>query len=104
MDFYADDAVLVVRPGQVTRGKWRIRRTFEAIAKHFGNALSVGQGAAMVPEGDGTALVVMETLLHVGDAAEPVTRRATYVFRRYDACGWLSTIDNSYGTDLLGAA
>ncbi|WP_298936382.1 hypothetical protein [uncultured Ruegeria sp.] len=48
-----------------------------------------------------TTLVIMETHLHIGDEIKPVTRRATYVFRRDPIYGWLCTVDNSYGTDLL---
>jgi uncharacterized protein (TIGR02246 family) len=103
MGFYAQDAVLVVEPGRIARGKPQIRSAFEAIARHFGDALTVSQGAAQVLEGDGTALVIMETLLHVEDA-EPVIRRATYVFRQDATSSWLCTIDNSYGTDLLDAS
>ncbi len=103
MAFYADDAVLVVQPGQIAKGKPQIRKAFEAIAKHFQNALTVTQGEAQVIEGADTALVIMETHLHIGDAPEPITRRATYVFRKDGADGWLCTVDNSYGTDLLGA-
>lgn len=103
MEFYADDAVLVVQPGQMARGKPEIRRAFVAIAKHFKNALTVKQGDAQVIEGAGTALVIMETLLCVGDAGESIKRRATYVFQRNQTGDWLCTIDNSYGTDLLGA-
>lgn len=101
MGFYADDATLVVRPGQMAQGKPQIRKAFEAIAKHFKNALTVTQGKAVVIEGDNTALVVMETLLHIADADEAITRRATYVFRKDPGLGWLCTVDNSYGTDLL---
>jgi len=103
MEFYADDAVLVVQPGQIARGKAQIRKAFEAIAKHFKNALTVSQGEAQVIEGGDTALVIMETHLHIGDEAEPVTGRATYVFRKDLARGWLCTVDNSYGTELLNA-
>lgn len=101
MDFYADDAVLVVQPGRVAKGKPQIREAFVAIAKHFKNTLTVSQGAAHVIEGADTALVIMETHLHIADTATPVTRRATYVFQRDQAHGWLCTVDNSYGTDLL---
>lgn len=104
MDFYAEDAVLVVQPGQSAKGKTQIRKAFEAIAKHFQNALTVTQGDAQVIEGGGTALVIMETLLFIGDAKEPIKRRATYVFRQEDNGNWLCTVDNSYGTDLLEAA
>lgn len=101
MEFYADDAVLVVQPGQIARGKVQIRKAFAAIAKHFGNTLTVTQGEAEVIEGGGTALVIMETLLHVGEAEEPIVRRATYVFVQDKTYGWLCTVDNSYGTELL---
>jgi len=101
MDFYADDAVLVVQPGQIAKGKPQIREAFVAIAKHFKNTLTVTQGAAHVIEGAETALVIMETHLHIAETATPVTRRATYVFKRDQAHGWLCTVDNSYGTDLL---
>lgn len=101
MQFYADDAVLVVQPGQIARGRVQIRKAFEAIARHFGNTLTVTQGKAQVIEGGETALVIMETLLRIGGAAEPVVRRATYVFVQDKTRGWLCTVDNSYGTDLL---
>ncbi|MEN8657129.1 SgcJ/EcaC family oxidoreductase [Marivita sp.] len=104
MDFYADDAVLVVQPGQVARGKAQIKNAFIAIAKHFGNALTVTQGDAQVLEGADAALVIMETLLSIGNAEGPIKRRATYVFRKDHSGAWLCTIDNSYGTDLLDAA
>ncbi len=104
MDFYAEDAVLVVQPGQIASGKVQIKKAFEAIAKHFQNALTVTQGAAQVLEGAGTALVIMETFLFIGDTKEPVKRQATYVFQRDEKGRWLCTVDNSYGTGLLDAA
>lgn len=104
MNFYADDAVLVVQPGQVARGKAQIKNAFIAIAKHFGNALTVSQGDAQVLEGADTALVIMETLLSIGNAEGPIKRRATYVFRKDHSGALLCTIDNSDGTDLLDAA
>ncbi len=103
MAFYADDAVLVVQPGKIARGKTQIRQAFEAIAKHFKNALAVTQGEALAIEGAGTVLVVMETLLFAGDAQSPIKRRATYVFKKTGNDGWLCTVDNSYGTELLDA-
>lgn len=104
MEFYAEDAVLVVQPGQIASGKPQIRKAFEAIAKHFKNELTVTQGDAQVIEGAGTALVIMETLLFFGEANEPVKRKATYVFQKDQTGRWLCTVDNSYGTDLLDAA
>ncbi|MEM1388595.1 MAG: SgcJ/EcaC family oxidoreductase [Pseudomonadota bacterium] len=102
--FYAEDAVLVVQPGQMARGKAQIKKAFAAIAKYFKNTLNVTQGQAHVIEGADTALVIMETVLHIAGADAPITRRATYVFKRDEAQRWLCTVDNSYGTDLLNDA
>ena len=103
MEFYAEDATLVVKPGLSATGKPRIRKAFEAIAAHFQHRLKVRQGRMQVVEGGDTALVIMETILETGDqsADTPVVRRATYVFRKSAAGRWLCVIDNSYGTALL---
>jgi len=106
MDFYAEDATLVVKPGMLARGKPAIRRAFEAIAANFDHDITVKQGRMEVIDGGDTALVIMETLLQSsGGTGVPTTetRRATYVFRRGDGGSWLCVIDNSYGTSLLDA-
>ena len=103
MDFYTDDAVLVVKPGLNVVGKESIRAAFVRIAEYFGGSLQVGQGRMEVLETGDTALVIMEsTLDYRGPDGAPahVTRRATYVFRRSDG-RWLCAVDNSYGTSLL---
>ncbi|MDM9623647.1 SgcJ/EcaC family oxidoreductase [Rhizobium sp. S96] len=106
MEFYAEDATLVVKPGLIASGKEQIRRAFVAIADYFDHSIVVTQGDMQVIEGADTALVIMETVLQTsgkGGSPSSVTRRATYVFRR-DADGkWLCVIDNSYGTDLLNS-
>ncbi len=101
MDFYAEDATLVVKPGLNATGKTAIRKAFVAIAAHFKNSLKVRQGRMEVIEGGDTALVIMESLLDVEGQPEPIVRRATYVFRRSEDGRWLCIIDNSYGTSLL---
>jgi uncharacterized protein (TIGR02246 family) len=103
MDFYADDATLVVKPGLHVTGKDKIRAAFVKIAEHVRHSLVVGQGRIEVIEGADTALVIMESTLDYLDAEEKVsaTRRATYVFRRDADARWVCTVDNSYGTDLL---
>ncbi len=104
MEFYADDATLVIKPGLSVTGKDGIRKAFVAIAEHVGHSLVVKQGRMQVLEGGGTALVIMESLLDfaVDGKATQVTRRATYVFRQQGDGRWVCLIDNSYGTDLLG--
>jgi uncharacterized protein (TIGR02246 family) len=103
MDFYADDATLVVKPGLNVTGKDNIRAAFARIAEYVQHSLVVGQGRMEVIEGGDTALVVMESTLAYLDAGEKVdvTRRATYVFRREGGGRWVCTVDNSYGTALL---
>ncbi|KRB49997.1 hypothetical protein ASE04_15525 [Rhizobium sp. Root708] len=106
MEFYAEDATLVVKPGLIASGKEQIRRAFAAIADYFDHSIVVTQGDMHVIEGADTALVVMETVLQTSgkeDMPAPITRRATYVFRRDAAGRWLCVIDNSYGTDLLNS-
>jgi uncharacterized protein (TIGR02246 family) len=106
MDFYADDATLVVKPGLSVTGKDAIRAAFVRIAEYVQHSLVVGQGKMEVIEGGGTALVIMESTLAYLDAGEQVnvTRRATYVFREEAGGRWACTVDNSYGTDLLAYA
>ena len=106
MEFYADEAILVIKPGLVAKGKEQIRKAFIAIAEHFGHNLVVKQGEMQVVQGGNTALVIMETILEtIGPTGllSRTTRRATYVFREEQNGAWLCVIDNSYGTDLLGA-
>jgi len=105
MDFYAEDATLVVKPGLSVSGKANIRKAFVAIADHFQHRLVVRQGRMeLIPGGD-TVLVIMESLLSYPEngATTHVTRRATYVFREESPGHWACVIDNSYGTDLLAA-
>ena len=105
MEYYAEDAALVVKPGMVVRGKENIRNAFIAIADYFQHRLVVTQGKMEIIEGGGNALVIMETRLDIPTAEAgitQVTRRATYVFRQQGE-RWLCTVDNSYGTDLLDA-
>jgi uncharacterized protein (TIGR02246 family) len=68
MDYYAEDAALVVKPGMVVRGKENIRKAFIAIADYFQHRLVVTQGKMEVIEGGGNALVIMETRLDIPTA------------------------------------
>lgn len=100
MEFYADDAILVVRPGRIASGKDEIRAASEAIAAHFDHSLRVEQAGLKVLEADGTALVLARTIVSAADTP-PVERQATYVFNRSATGEWLCVIDNSYGHELL---
>ena len=103
MDFYSDDAILVVRPGKIARGKKEIKEAFIKIAKYFDNSIVPTQGKMEFLEAGDTVLVISQTLLDANSAQESeysMERRATYVYRLIDG-KWLCVIDNSYGTTIL---
>lgn len=108
MEFYSADAVLVVRPDVIAKGKAQIRKALAAIAEFFNHNLTVKQGNMCILEAGDTAMVLSRTLLDIGpktDAANhSIERKATYVFKRDSDNRWRCIIDNSYGAELLDAA
>lgn len=103
MTYYTDDAILVVKPGMIARGREEIKQAFIKIAKYFNNSLVPTQGEMIVLETGDIALVISQTLLDAEkDESEfSMDRRATYVFKKNSEGQWLCAIDNSYGTDLI---
>lgn len=104
MDFYTDDATLVVVPGRAANGKDEIRQAFVAIAEHFQHTLYVTQGDMIVIEAGDTALVIAQTNVRANmktGAPTMETRNATYVFKRGPDARWRCIVDNSYGAALL---
>ena len=100
IDIYADDAVLVVKPGMNALGKGQIRKAFEAIAAHFNHTLHVHQAGMRILEAGDTALVIAKTVVSASNMPA-VDRSATYVFKKNSSGEWLCKIDNSYGHELL---
>ncbi|WP_027089539.1 YybH family protein [Thomasclavelia saccharogumia] len=103
MEFYTEDALLVVKPGLEVQGKKRIKQAFIKIAAYFKNSIVPTQGKMMMLEAGDTVLVLSQTLLDSSNKDESeysMDRRATYVYRLVDG-KWLCAIDNSYGTTLL---
>lgn len=103
MDFYTEDAVLVVKPGLEVQGKDAIKKAFIKIAGYFKNSLVPTQGKMLMIEAGDTVLVLSQTLLNADNKSESdysMERRATYVYRKVNG-KWLCAIDNSYGTTLL---
>ena len=103
MNYYTDDAILVIKPGMIARGKEEIKTAFIKIAKYVNNSLVPTQGEMIVLDAGDTALVISQTLLEANknDNEYSMDRRATYVFKRGPQGEWLCAIDNSYGTDLI---
>ncbi len=103
MEFYTEDAVLVVRPGLEAKGKAAIKDAFLKIAAYFNNSVVPTQGKMQMLEAGDTVLVLSQTLLDADqkeDSEYSMDRRATYVYRNIGG-KWLCAIDNSYGTTLL---
>ena len=103
IEFYTDDAVLVVRPGLEVKGKDAIKSAFIKIAAYFKNSIEPTQGKMLMIEAGDTVLVLSQTLLDADNKESSeysMDRRATYVYRNIDG-KWLCAIDNSYGITLL---
>ncbi|MCX5779991.1 MAG: DUF4440 domain-containing protein [Firmicutes bacterium] len=103
MKYYADDAILVVKPGMIARGKVEIKKAFIAIAKYFNNSVVPTQGEMIILEAGDIALVISHTLLAADkdNSQYSMDRKATYVFKKASLGEWLCAIDNSYGTELI---
>ncbi|TAH81306.1 nuclear transport factor 2 family protein [Bacillus sp. PS93] len=104
MNYYSEDAVLVVKPGMIARGKEEIKKAFITIANYFNHHIVPTQGKMILLEAGDTVLVLSQTLLDSDkkDSEYAMERRATYVFKKSAQGEWLCVIDNSYGTDLIG--
>ncbi|WP_024873597.1 YybH family protein [Tolumonas lignilytica] len=100
IDIYAENAVLVVKPGMNVIGKEQIKKAFIAIAAYFEHSLDVTQAGLEILESGDTALVLAKTKVSANNQP-PLERKATYVFQHFAQKGWLCVIDNSYGHDLL---
>ena len=103
MNFYTEDAILVVKPGLIVQGKENIKNAFIKIAKYFKNNIVPAQGNMVMLETGDTVLVLSQTLLDAKNretSEYSMDRRATYVYRNING-KWLCAIDNSYGTTLL---
>lgn len=103
MNFYTDDAVLVVKPGLKVKGKEAIKSAFIKIAAYFKNSVVPTQGNMIMLESGDTVLDLSQTLLDADNkntSEYSMDRRAKYVYRKING-KWLCAIDNSYGTTLL---
>ena len=62
MEFYAEDATLVIMPGRTATGKEQIRSAMVRIAEYFNHSVQVSQGEMIVLEGGETARVLADIL------------------------------------------
>lgn len=107
MNFYAEDAMLVIAPERYAKGKTQIRKAFDAISEYFNHSLEVEQGKMIFFDMGDIALVLAKTFVRAPgkpDSQFSSERDATYVYRKAPSGEWLCVIDNSYGTALLNQA
>lgn len=105
MNYYTEDAVLVVKPGLEAHGREAIKKAFIKIAAYFQNSVVPTQGKMLMVETEDTVLVLSQTFLDTDNketSEYSMERRATYIYRKVNG-EWLCAIDNSYGTTLLDA-
>ena len=84
MEFYTEDAVLMINGEKEAHGKKAIKEAFIQIAAYFQNSLVPTQGKMRMIEAGDTVLVLSQTLLDADNKAESaysMERRATYVYR-----------------------
>ena len=101
MGIYTDDAILVIEPGRIAKGKSAIREAFVIIAGYFNNGLQVQQEGMEILESGDTALVLANTVIWAPNLPRTL-RKATYIFNRSASGEWLCSIDNSYGHEVIG--
>ena len=100
VSIYAEDAVLVVKPGLNALGRIQIGVAFGQIAANFNHTLRVRHVGINVLEAGDAALVMVRAMVSASNL--PETRRdAAYVFKRTSAGKWLCKIDNAYGHGLI---
>lgn len=105
VNYYTDDAILVVKPGTIAYGREKIKSAFIKIAEYFDNSVKPIEGKMIYLISGDTVLILAQTFLDASKSAKEksefsMERRATYVFRNING-QWLCAIDNSYGTDLV---
>lgn len=100
MSFYEDQAVVVIEPGKLARGKKELRRFFE---KLMASRPSARQPKTCVIEADEIALFLSRWTLASDGSQETSTKEfvATTVFRRQPNGEWKVLIDNSLGPLVL---
>jgi uncharacterized protein (TIGR02246 family) len=101
LDFYEDNAIVVLEPGRFVQGKASLREAFERLLGWQGVAT---QSKTEVIEADDIALFISKwNFSGKMPDGTPVSRDAiaTSVFRKQPDGKWRCIVDNSYGPAVL---
>lgn len=101
LEFYEDDATVIVEPGKSITGKATLKKFFEAVFKFDGIAKQ--EKMKTIINGD-IALFISKWSLTTKAPDELLVRKefyATSVFRKNNDGKWRLTIDNSFGPAIL---
>src|SRR5574341_1980477 len=93
INFYTEDAILVIKPEMIARGREQIKSAFIKIASYFDNSIKPLEGKMVYLLAGDTVLVLAQTFIEANQSATAqsefsMERRATYVFRNIDG-KWL---------------
>ncbi|MFC0323098.1 YybH family protein [Gallibacterium melopsittaci] len=83
IEFYTEDAILVIKPGLQVQGKAAIKQAFIKIAAYFKNSIKPTQGKMIILETNDTALVLSQTFLAADNQSTSeysMERQATYIY------------------------
>ena len=99
LSYYADDAVMVVQPGELARGKEELRVVFERL---LASGIKAKQLKTYVLEAGNSALFTSRWSLVTPDSESAGAEYiATSVFTRSLNGDWKLSIDNSFGPAVL---
>ncbi|HEY0428868.1 MAG TPA: nuclear transport factor 2 family protein [Pyrinomonadaceae bacterium] len=101
LEFYEDDAVVMIEPGRLARGKDEIRPAFEFIFGLQGTAKQIK--TSVIESGELALFLSKWTFSGTLPGGTSFTREstATCVFRKSADGRWRCVIDNSYGVAVL---
>jgi uncharacterized protein (TIGR02246 family) len=101
VNFYEDEAVMVVEPGRLARGKAELRDIFAKLLRWQGIARQ--EKTHVIESGDMALFISKWSFSYTSADGELITREsiATSVFRCSADGQWKLVIDNSYGPAVL---